>query len=115
MSVLRGKVTTLMQVCLLSSFFCNFVNHNTMEKDSNNIYLVDRKPRKCPCCGGKVVPILYGEPSSEAFEKADRGEIVLGGCIIFADMPEYQCTGCGAQFRKPIIYRNPEDVIKPKR
>ena len=71
MSVLRGKVTTLMQVCLLSSFFCNFVNHNTMEKDSNNIYLVDRKPRKCPCCG--------------------------------------------AQFRKPIIYRNPEDVLKPKR
>lgn len=102
MSVLRGKVTTLMQVCLLSSFFCNFVNHNTMEKDSNNIYLVDRKPRTCPCCGGKVVPILYGEPSSETFEKADRGEIVLGGCIIFADMPEYQCTGCGAQFRKPI-------------
>jgi len=84
----------------------NFNALITMEQDTNNIYLVDRKPRTCPCCGGKVVPILYGEPSSEAFEKADRGEIVLGGCIIFADMPEYQCTGCGAQFRKPIRILN---------
>ena len=71
-----------------------------MEKDSNNIYQVTRKPCKCPQCGGKVVNILYGEPSSEAFEKTDRGEIVLGGCIIYEDMPDYQCTGCGAQYRK---------------
>ena len=30
-----------------------------------------------------IVPIVYGRPmGGEAFEKAARGEIVLGGCIV---------------------------------
>lgn len=44
--------------------------------------IVNRKPCKCPKCGGKVVKIVYGEPSPELFEMADRKEVVLGGCCI---------------------------------
>jgi hypothetical protein len=35
----------------------------------------------CPECGSNeyVVPIVYGYPSEELFEAADRGEVCLGG------------------------------------
>ena len=54
----------------------------------------------CPSCGGKVVPIVYGEPMGELMEMAERGEVVLGGCCIEVDkngnslMPEWTCTNC---------------------
>ena len=65
---------------------------------------VSSKPDKCPKCGGKVVKILYGEPSIEAFEAEDRGELILGGCCIQIDgegnslLPDWQCKKCNAQF-----------------
>lgn len=64
---------------------------------------VKRKPVKCNHCGqAKVVKILYGEPSNEGFEAAERGELVLGGCCINIDgeNPEWQCTHCGTRFLK---------------
>ena len=71
-----------------------------MNKKTSNITDVLRKPRKCPYCGGKVVPILYGEPSIEGFEMAERGEVALGGFIVWESMPDYQCLDCGHLFRK---------------
>ena len=65
---------------------------------------VSIKPDKCPKCGGKVVKIIYGEPSIEAFEAEERGELILGGCCIQVDeegnslMPDWQCKKCNAQF-----------------
>lgn len=58
------------------------------------------KSRVCPVCGGKLVPIVYGEPMGELMEMAERGEIVIGGCCIEVDekgrslMPEWACTNC---------------------
>ena len=37
--------------------------------------IVNRKPCKCPKCGGKVVPIVYGMPAPELYEKAQRKEV----------------------------------------
>lgn len=62
-----------------------------------------RKPRKCPRCGHKpVASILYGMPipSRELFEKEERGEVILGGCVIELDQPTWQCSKCGAEFYK---------------
>ena len=38
-------------------------------------------PPACPKCGldENVIPIVYGYPSEELFEAAERGEIALGG------------------------------------
>jgi hypothetical protein len=38
----------------------------------------------CPYCRERdeVIPILYGFPTHEAFKKADRGELYLGGLDI---------------------------------
>ena len=61
---------------------------------------VRRKPVKCKHCGGRVAPVLYGEPSPEMMDAADRGEVVLGGCCISADGPDYQCPVCGQRYAK---------------
>ena len=53
----------------------------------------------CPECKQKTgVNIVYGYPSAELFEAANRDEVALGGCIIdneqkwprlFEQRPEY--------------------------
>jgi hypothetical protein len=54
----------------------------------------------CPRCGSRAVPILRGYPSPAAFEAAERGEVVLGGCVITGDDPHFACVGvdCGLRF-----------------
>jgi hypothetical protein len=53
----------------------------------------------CPKCGAESpMPILYGLPGPELGESAARGELVLGGCIIRDDNPEWQCRACGEQY-----------------
>jgi hypothetical protein len=42
-----------------------------------------------------VRPILYGMPTPEAFEAAERGEFVIGGCCIFPGQADKRCTACG--------------------
>lgn len=67
---------------------------------TKNLFKQNRKPGICPICGGNIVPIVYGMPIGELEEKADRGEVVLGGCCIAVDehgrslMPEWACTDC---------------------
>ncbi len=56
--------------------------------------------KKCPACGSNdTVKILYGEPTYEAVEAAERGEFVLGGCCISDISPTRHCKACGQEFR----------------
>ena len=61
-----------------------------------------RKPKvsSCPECGKSdvVVPILYGYPSDEAMEAAERDEIVLAGCMVSDLDPNYYCRRCLVAF-----------------
>ena len=41
---------------------------------------VDSTDDHCPDCGGPLVPIVSGYPSTETFLAAERGEVILGGC-----------------------------------
>jgi len=69
-----------------------------------NIFKKSSVPKTCPKCGGKVVKIIYGEPTEELFEASDRGEVILGGCCIALDengnqiSPEYGCVDCEERF-----------------
>lgn len=65
---------------------------------------VRRKPVKCPHCGAKVLRIQYGYPSPETMEAAERGELLLGGCCISPDSPDYACPVCGQSFIKTVFY-----------
>ena len=45
-----------------------------------------KRRRRCPNCGAhSVVRIIYGYPGPELFERAERGEVMLGGCCISAE------------------------------
>ena len=50
----------------------------------------------CPVCGGKAISIMNGLPlRPDLFDQADRGEIVLGGCMVTGFDPKLQCAACG--------------------
>ncbi len=58
------------------------------------------RQRKCPGCGTttNVVPIVYGMPSSELFEAAERGELQLAGCLVGGPDPPKFCKACRLEF-----------------
>ena len=61
---------------------------------------------KCPKCGSKkLAPILYGMPAfdEEMKRKLDNQELVLGGCCISGDEPQYHCFGCGKDICTPPV------------
>jgi hypothetical protein len=52
------------------------------------------RPR-CPSCESEeVAKITHGYPGLEMLEALDRGEIVLGGCCVTEDDPEWHCKDC---------------------
>ena len=57
----------------------------------------DQAARPCPRCGSTdATPILYGYPSGEMADAAKRGEIELGGCIVWPEGPDFRCRDCHA-------------------
>lgn len=53
----------------------------------------------CPTCGSeRIRPILWGDPTDEAFTRAERGEFVLGGCVITGHDPTTACLDCHARW-----------------
>lgn len=69
--------------------------------------LLERYRRfRCPECKQKTgVSIIYGHPTEEAFEEAERSNVVLGGCIPESGAPDRQCLSCGHQWE--IVRRKP--------
>lgn len=63
---------------------------------SENAPLSATEDGRCPRCNGETVPIAYGFPGAGMFEAAERGEILLGGCVIFEGQPTSRCSECGA-------------------
>jgi hypothetical protein len=55
---------------------------------------------RCPSCGesNSVIPIAYGMPDQESMEKSERGEILLGGCLITICQPTHFCKSCDEKF-----------------
>jgi hypothetical protein len=62
----------------------------------------------CPACGATdVVPIVYGYPSPELTAESLRGEVVLGGCLVGEESPEYECRACG----RPLPWSRPRAEV----
>ena len=60
---------------------------------------VDGTDDRCPHCGGPLVPIVSGLPSTEMFLAAERDEVILGGCDPRSGrdgfgQPAKGCPGC---------------------
>jgi hypothetical protein len=57
-----------------------------------------KKKPTCPSCAATdLVPIVYGYPDSELFEAADRGEVAIGGCVVYGNDPKWLCRVCGTR------------------
>jgi len=52
----------------------------------------------CTRCGSTdVIPIVYGMPDFDLAEAEQRGEVILGGCIvILGEDPQGRCRRCDA-------------------
>lgn len=57
----------------------------------------------CPSCGGTITEIVYGLPSLELFEAAERGEVAIGGCVLFGNDPDRQCASCGQTWKADYV------------
>jgi hypothetical protein len=42
-----------------------------------------------------MVPIVYGYPNPELWERAEAGEAVIGGCVVESTSPSRVCRNCG--------------------
>lgn len=53
----------------------------------------------CPACHRTVrpTPIVWGLPSHVGFEAAERGEVVLGGCLVSPFDPSHVCPECSTR------------------
>ena len=56
---------------------------------------------RCPECGHDGIPILYGLPLAKARVMAVRGHLRLGGCVVSADDPQWECSNCKQLWRDP--------------
>lgn len=63
---------------------------------------VERKPRKCPVCGGEIVDIIYGtgDMTEPEFLLEYRCEGIMGGDIIPRRPPIWACACRCKRFRK---------------
>jgi ribA/ribD-fused uncharacterized protein len=62
-----------------------------------------KKTSACPKCSSiRIVPIIYGLPRPELIERAGRGEIVLGGCLVFESAPNRSCVSCHYQWLEDL-------------
>ena len=68
----------------------------------------------CPVCKERRgVDILYGMPTPEASEAAERGELAIGGCCVPDESPERRCLACGHKWRiKPYVVRDRESTTR---
>ena len=51
----------------------------------------------CPACGSiDAIPVVYGLPPVDLWEAEQRGNLILGGCLIGPESPDFECRGCHA-------------------
>lgn len=62
--------------------------------------------KKCPSCGAKNgVKIVYGKPTQELVELAEKRKVHLGGCEVKPNHPEFHCLACSHKWTKKQAVR----------
>ena len=65
--------------------------------DALELHLAPPMAREvCAGCGADTAPVVYGFPGGDLQGAAERGEIALGGCVVWDGRPTQRCTACGA-------------------
>lgn len=65
-------------------------------------HVTSTAPRACPRCAAElVIPVVWGKPSPDDFDRAEKGEFALGGCCVPGDLGKatyWACGVCGYHF-----------------
>lgn len=62
---------------------------------------VSHKPTQCQTCyQTTVVEIVYGDPTEEAYQLSEEDKLVLGGCVILGNSPDWECVQCKTRYSK---------------
>jgi len=62
---------------------------------------IEKKPKKCTVCNGKLVKVIYGDPTDEAWKLVEEKKAALGGCCIPMDSKIlWQCLDCRQGYYK---------------
>ncbi len=86
-----------------------------MDSDDEKIFNIDADPvnrnwlrivarmkrgrATCPrCLSTEVVPIVYGFPDEATRKKEAAWKLILGGCVLDANSPQWHCKNCGQKF-----------------
>ena len=64
-----------------------------------------RRPN-CPNGHGDVVRVVMGLPDEDLFEAAEDGHVVIGGCVVGPESPDWACLVCHTQWRDESIDRS---------
>jgi hypothetical protein len=72
-----------------------------------------KKNPSCPFCGASCREVVFGFPTPKTFERAARGLVVLGGCMVGDDEPAWLCTGPEEHAVYPDNLKSPDAPIVP--
>lgn len=65
---------------------------DTENKNPLEEYLTQNSKPRCPKNHiDSIIPIIYGFPSEEDFQKSDSGLVALGGCELPENAPSWYC------------------------
>ena len=57
----------------------------------------------CPKCkSNMIIDIVYGLPGKILRQRADKGKVSIGGCVINHDSQDYKCKSCNFKFSEMI-------------
>jgi hypothetical protein len=71
-----------------------------MDDDKRRVSAAGRR-NQCPKCGSRnIARIGYGMPRPEFFESEEykSGDVLVGGCVIFDEMPDLHCHACETEW-----------------
>lgn len=63
----------------------------------------------CPFCGSeKSARILYGYPvfSEQLKRDLELGKVILGGCVISGNDPEWRCLDCSSEWTVKKVHKS---------
>ena len=66
-----------------------------------------RNDFQCECCGSPLVnEIVYGLALPDIEADYPGRQIILGGCVVAATSPKWQCRSCGYTWGRAVIDEN---------
>ena len=69
-----------------------------MDDDESWILAARADAGPCPRCGGgTALPILYGMPMQDDYERLS-GRVVFAGCIVPEEPARFACSRCGQEW-----------------